>query len=142
MTRVDFYILPDNEPQARLQFICRLVEKAYRHNHQVYIHTDNPGESGLIDELLWNFRAESFVPHHRLEDGSTTAPVAIGHGETPGEHHDILINLSSQVPDFFSRFERCAEVVVQQQDILAATRNHFAFYKERGYPLHTHDLRK
>lgn len=142
MTRVDFYILPDDELQARLQFICRLVEKAHRQKHRIYIHTNNEADSKTIDLLLWTFKVESFIPHHLLGDNNAPAPVAIGHGDNPGDHHDLLVNLSDQIPDFFSRFERCVEVVIQQPEILKSTRSHFAFYKERGYPLHTHDMRK
>lgn len=142
MTRVDFYILADSESQARLQFVCRLVEKAYKQQHRIYIHTDSEATSKELDLLLWSFKVESFVPHHLFGDDSTSAPVAIGHGADCGDHHDVLVNLSTSVPDFFSRFERCTEVVIQQDEVLQSTRQHFAFYKERGYPLNTHDLRK
>ncbi|MEH6357410.1 MAG: DNA polymerase III subunit chi [Pseudomonadales bacterium] len=146
MTRIDFYILPDSEQQARLLFICRLVEKAYKQNHRLYIHTDSETTSKTIDDLLWSFRPESFIPHHLLEDTTAPAPIAIGHGDNSGigcgDHHDVLINLSNDIPDFFSRFERCIEIVIQQPDVLETTRKHFGFYRERGYPLNTHDLRK
>ena len=72
--------------------------------------------------------------------------MAIGHGDNagkgPGDHQDVLINLCEEIPDFFSRFERCMEIVIQQPVVLENTRKHFAFYRERGYPLNTHDLRK
>ena len=150
MTRIDFYILPDSQQQARLLFICRLVEKAYKQKHRVYIHCENETSSQAIDELLWSYRPESFIPHQRLDDNTAPAPIAIGHGASsgdsaispPGDHHDVLINLSSDIPDFFSRFQRCVEVVVQLPTVLETTRRHFSFYRERGYPLHSHDLRK
>jgi len=142
MTRIDFYILPDSEQQPRLLFLCRLVEKAYKQQRRVYIHTDSEATTKAIDELLWSYRAESFIPHHLLEDMTAPAPIAIGYGDNCGDHHDVLINLGSEIPDFFSRFERCAEIVIQQPDVLETTRRHFGFYRERGYPLNTHDLRK
>lgn len=142
MTQVDFYILPDEEQQARLLFLCRLVEKAYKKQHRIYIHTDSETTSNTIDLLLWTFKVDSFIPHHLLADDSAPAPVAIGHGDSCGDHHDVLINLCNDVPDFFSRFERCAEIVIQQPEVLETTRKHFGFYRERGYPLNTHDLRK
>jgi len=146
MTQVDFYILPDTEQQARLLFLCRLVEKVYKKQHRIYIHTDSEAASKEIDQLLWTFKVESFIPHHLLSDESAPASVAIGHGDNdgkgPGDHHDVLINLCEEIPDFFSRFERCVEIVTQQADILENTRKHFGFYRERGYPLNTHDLRK
>ena len=142
MTRVDFYILPEDEHQQRLAFVCRLVEKAYKQQHRIYIHTPNAAASEELDLLLWTFKVESFVPHHIAGDGNPPAPVTIGHGDDCDDHHDVIINLGDEIPDFFSRFERCIEVVIQQEEILQKTREHFAFYKERGYPLKTHDLRK
>ena len=146
MTQVDFYILADSVPQARLEFACRLVEKAYKKQHRIYIHTDSEASSKAIDLLLWTFKVESFIPHHLLGDDSAPAPVAIGHGDNSGkgcgDHHDVLINLGDEIPEFFSRFERCVEIVIQQPDVLENTRKHFGFYRERGYPLNTHDLRK
>ena len=146
MTQVDFYILPDQDQQARLLFLCRLVEKAYNKQHRIYIHTDSETTSKEIDLLLWTFKVESFIPHHLLTDDNAPAAVAIGHGDNAGkdsgDHQDVLINLCEEIPDFFSRFERCMEIVIQQPDVLESTRRHFAFYRERGYPLNTHDLRK
>jgi DNA polymerase III subunit chi len=142
MTQVDFYILADEKQQARLLFLCRLVEKAYKKQHRIYIHTDSEADSKAIDLLLWTFKVESFIPHHLLGDENAPAPVAIGHGNSCDDHHDVLINLCNDVPDFFSRFERCVEIVIQQPEVLESTRKHFGFYRERGYPLNTHDLRK
>jgi len=146
VTQVDFYILADSEPKARLEFACRLVEKVYKQDHHIYIHTDSEATSKEIDLLLWTFKVESFIPHHLLSDESAPAPVAIGHGDNTGkgcgDHHDVLINLCEEIPDFFSRFERCVEIVIQQPEVLESTRKHFGFYRERGYPLNTHDLRK
>ena len=53
----------------------------------------------------------------------------------------LLINLSHQVPEFFSRFERVTEIVVQSPAVTESTRNNYRFYRDRGYPLESHDLR-
>jgi DNA polymerase-3 subunit chi len=51
-----------------------------------------------------------------------------------------LINLQLGIPDFFSRFQRVAEVVTQEPASLSALRESWKFYKERGYQLEKHDL--
>jgi len=48
--------------------------------------------------------------------------------------------LTIGAPPFFSRFERVAEIVTQDPQFLEALRNSWRFYKDRGYPLHKHDL--
>jgi len=52
----------------------------------------------------------------------------------------LLINLGLDVPGFFSRFERVAEVVDGDETQKAKGRERFRFYKDRGYPLETHKL--
>lgn len=136
MTQVDFYILPQDSAEARWHFACRLAEKVYRLGHRVLILVNNPGEAQQLDDWLWDFRAESFVPHQRLDDPEApAAPVALAHGDQCDAHRHLLINLSDSVPAFFSRFERLSEVVIQQPQILERTRKHYKFYQERGYPI-------
>lgn len=53
---------------------------------------------------------------------------------------ELLINLDSEVPLFFSRFHRLAEIVADSEDIKEKARQRYKFYKERGYPLVTHEI--
>ena len=140
MTRIDFYILQSGSPGAGNAVACRLTEKAYQLGHKVYIHTADADQTEALDELLWTFRAGSFVPHRRCDAGDDFAPVLIGHGEAPEIRPDVLINLSGEVPLFFSRFERVAEVVEGEEPQRAGARERFRFYRERGYELATHEL--
>jgi DNA polymerase-3 subunit chi len=60
--------------------------------------------------------------------------------EPPTSHHGVLINLGEDVPVYFSRFERVLEIVPSQDDARASSRARFKFYRDRGYPLETHEL--
>lgn len=153
MTKVDFYILADNTIEQRHLFACRLVEKAFKLDHQIYIHTDDNAQANAIDQLLWNWRSTSFVPHQletSASDGDDNSPysaarVQIGFGgsdHSATRHNGLMINLAQQVPDFFSRFDRLSEIVVQAPAVIESTRSSFRFYRDRGYQLQTHDLRK
>ncbi len=143
MTQVDFYILDENSGENRQHYACRLTDKAYRQGRKVYIHTSSPGETQMLDRLLWTFRDQSFVPHGiaSASDPEIT-PVLIGEQEPPEQADDVLINLSPQVPSFFSRFERVAEIVDQNTEVKQASRQHYQFYRDRGYPLNTHGKNK
>jgi len=44
------------------------------------------------------------------------------------------------VPAWFSRFTRIAELVGAAEDDKARGRERFRYYRERGYPLETHNL--
>ena len=150
MTKIDFYILPQDDIRQRHLFACRLAEKAYKLGHPIYIHSDDEAQARALDDLLWRFRDSSFIPHSLLsssqEPGASCGDaVQIGYAETIDTAHaadGLLINLSNTVPEFFSRFERVSEVVVQQPHILESTRANYRFYKDRGYQLTSHDLSK
>ena len=142
MTRIDFYILRSADIRNRQLLACRLTEKAYRLGHTVYVHTDAPTQSRALDDLLWTFRAGSFVPHaiSGKEQEGQPSPVLVGHESEPQCGHEVLINLSPDVPAEVDRFERVVEVVDQDESVRQAGRRRYRFYQENDYPLTTHKL--
>ncbi|HHJ81402.1 MAG TPA: DNA polymerase III subunit chi [Candidatus Tenderia electrophaga] len=145
MTKVDFYILEGNSGN-REQTACRIADKAYRLGHGVYIHTADPGQAKRLDELLWTFKQNSFVPHG-IEGESPDPEVAVlisHHPEltdsTQTQRRQVLINLAQEIPMFFSSFERVAEVIGQDNENKASGRQRYKFYRDRGYSLDTHTL--
>ncbi len=145
MTRVDFYILPDSTANGRELFACRLAEKAYKLGHTLYLHTGSVEQAKQLDELLWRYKDDSFLPHAiEGEHPQEAPPILIGHNDkTPADPHshcDVLINLAPSVPGFFSRFERVAELINQAGDLKTVGRERFKFYRDRGYPLESHNL--
>jgi DNA polymerase-3 subunit chi len=144
MTRVDFYVLEDGTEQARERFACRLVDKAWRLNHTVFVNTASPAEAERLDELMWTFSDGSFLPHILDAPGvdaelAAATPVRVGAGE-PSFEAELLVNLDGAVPLFFSRFERVAEIVGGDDAQRALGRERFRFYRDRGYALETHRI--
>jgi len=142
MTRVDFYILSDSAGD-RLGFTCRLVDKAYQLGHRIYIHTDNDGDAMRLDELLWTFRAASFIPHTRSGGHhDEITPVHIGTSGTPQSSYELLVNLGAEVPPFYDRFARLAEVVAHDESQRINGRRRYREYKEAGCDVHNHAIEK
>ena len=139
MTRVDFYVVSEAGEEARLTVAARLVDKALSRGHRLFINAQTEQQARQLDQVLWTFRPESFIPHALICD-DTSAAVVIGWGQEPSNHDDVLINLEYTAPSFFSRFIRVAEVVTQDEKSLGALRAAWRFYRDRGYPLHKHDL--
>jgi DNA polymerase-3 subunit chi len=141
MTQLDFYILTVDYPGDRYQFACRLTEKAYGQGHRIYLHAGSMGEVQHLDRLLWTFRDGSFVPHGQLgEADPRLTPVLLGCQRDPTGEEDVLINLTPEVPDFFSRFQRVAEIIDSDPERRRTGRERFRHYREGGYPLRTHEL--
>ena len=145
MTKVDFYLLGAGHNSHAL-FACRLAEKVWRLGHRVYLLAADPPAANELDDLLWTFSQGSFVPHalcKQEEDADHHAdnhPVLIGHAEPPAAFSDVLISLVPDVPAWFGRFTRVVEMVGTNEDDKTRARERFRFYRERGYPLETHNL--
>lgn len=141
MTRVDFYILEDARPDASHRFTCKLTEKAYKQGHEVYINTASEQQMRQLDDLLWTFRDGSFIPHDcYLASEPAAQGILLGHDVEPEGPNDVLINLAGDIPTFFSRFNRVAELVAGDVTERESARTRYRFYKDRGYTLNTHKL--
>ena len=135
MTRIDFYQISGDEQV----FACRLIDLVYRRGHQVYVHTGSRERASAIDDALWGLRADAFIPHV-LQGDALETPVVIGYDYEPEGPQDVLINLSGDVPAFFSRFERVAEVVPVEQNSRLKARENYRYYQARGYQLKYHEI--
>lgn len=141
MTRVDFYITPNNASDAGLQLACRIIDKAYQQQNRVYVHVASPEQAKQFDDLLWVFRDGAFIPHCQSNESiATDTPIVIGCEAPPAMKPEVLINLGNEVPGFFSRYERVIEIVAGDEPARAQARQRYKFYRERGYPLETHEL--
>ncbi len=138
MTNINFYQISGDQ-QSALLLACKLTEKAWRQDMQVLIHAD-PEVVQQLDSLLWSYSDTAFLPHSTNE--VTESSIAITCHDDPGEHHGLLISLSQQTPDWFSRFEKVAEIIYDDPEHTASKRNSFVRYKNRGYPLEYYDLGK
>jgi DNA polymerase III subunit chi len=66
-------------------------------------------------------------------------PVVLAADLDAAPHHKILVNLGMTVPPQFARFERLLEVVGNEDEELAAGRERYRFYRDRGYALNNYN---
>jgi DNA polymerase III subunit chi len=148
VTRIDFYVLDGVSDEPRLRLACRLAEKAAKREHRVYINCETAAEAAQLDELLWTFSQSSFLPHRIVGPGDDAddkepdlEPVSIGVGRPPSNaSDDLMINLASAVPEFFSRYQRVAELIDGNENRREDGRKRYRFYRDRGYEMATHRL--
>ena len=152
MTRIDFYTLSTDNLDARLRVACRIAQKAVQQRHHVFVNAADETDANRLDDLLWTFSQGSFIPHLVAGRGAVAdgdEPVVIGVGDTDsaddppaeaGEHWDVMINLAQEVPGFFSRYARVAEVVDADPARRTQGRQRYRYYQDRGYKLETHPI--
>ncbi len=142
--QVDFYVRPEAGPDALETFACRLVETVWRRGHRVLVLAASEAAARRLDDLLWTFRDESFVPHRRVGAGDPAAaepadePVVVS---TPGAWRgalDVLVNLAPSVPAEADRAARIVEIVPAGGGARDAGRARYRDYRARGFELRTH----
>ncbi|MDE0054372.1 MAG: DNA polymerase III subunit chi [Gammaproteobacteria bacterium] len=135
MTRIDFYILPDVDSDSKFRFACRLAHRAIADGGRAHVRTASAEATAALDALMWAYPEGRFLPH---TTAGGDAPVYIGHEEPPPGPDELLINLGEDVPAYFDRFQRVCEVVPAPER--AAGRARYSQYRQRGYPLHHHEM--
>ena len=139
MTEITFYTFADDA----LDVARRVAAKAYGQGRQVMLYAPDPAVADAIDRLLWTNPALGFVPHCRDTDAlAGETPVLIGSNADALRSADVMINLGTEQPAAFARFERLVEIVGQDDASREVGRARYRFYQSRGFALTTHDLRQ
>jgi DNA polymerase-3 subunit chi len=139
--RTDFYLLSSESLAERDHYACRLIEKAFLARHTLYIATDSDEEATRFDQLLWQFRAESFVPHalSKNHPADEAMPILIGTASST-QPAEIWLNLSVQPAPMAPPCQRLIEIVPNIPALQASARERFRHYRELGYTLQTHHI--
>jgi DNA polymerase-3 subunit chi len=133
MTQIDFRSNVAN----KLGYACVLVRKARAANCNVVLYSEDRNELRTLDEMLWTFAEQEFLPHVMADDPNArhTPVLLTANDEAALPHSQILINLSAKTPNNFAQFERMFEIVSTDASEVTAGRERYRFYQQRGYPL-------
>lgn len=139
MAEAVFYVLATQSAQERLLFACRLIEKIYRTGQFCQVLTDTPQQSRYLDDLLWTFRAGSFIPHQVSTGGQAPQvlpQVLISTFDQAQAGSKTVLNLSSQCPTA----ERIIEILDDNEATKAAGRARYRQYQVMGMEMKTHNI--
>ena len=138
MPQVDFHILRESSPTARLKLACRLAERAYREGTRVLVRLEAESQLTELDTLLWTFGDGTFVPHDRLTGagmpGEQEAPVVLTSGALPAmlASWPLLIDLALAQPPASALPERLIEIVDADEIRRRQARDRFRAYRDAG----------
>jgi len=139
-----FHILAQSSPSARNLHAARLVDKAWQQGDRVGIVCDTMQHAEELDDLLWNFSPDAFIPHGIVPDPATTCtdPVGILLSAPVADDWDTVIILSATLPADADRFKRLALVAHNDETVLTQARSHFKQLRAMGIEPRVHDQRK
>jgi len=147
-TQVMFYLLPDKDKadasdinaSSTLYHACLQASYFYRQNQRVFIYTQDQKSAEQIDEMLWAFDSDSFVPHNLSGEGPKQgAAVEISH-KAPRGGRPVLINLTSTVPDFANNFQFMVDFVSSDESLKQLARERFKACRQRGFQVNNQAL--
>lgn len=142
MPKINFYLLTQEAETARLQFACRLAEKLLRQGMPVQLYTGSEEEALQLDQLLWSFTPESFVPH-RLQGATTPAAACeavITWGSQVSEGGTLLNLGTAALPPGHAHYSVIAEFILNDAGSRAQGRELWNLYKQQGYELQHHQM--
>lgn len=142
MANIDFYILSSQQESKRLRFVCKLSEKIYRNGQAAYIVTESEQQSQRLDNLLWSFRAGSFIPHQLFlgSELSSDNAILLGTLAAPEPWDQIIINLSPQFLSTPRSEQRLVEVLDASKTLKQAGRGRYKQYQKAGHAIQVHHL--
>lgn len=136
--QIEFHVLEETSEQRSLLYLCQLIEKAHGDNRRLYIHTNNQEEAQKLDQLLWTYRDDSFLPHSLYNpDDDLPPPIQIGHGHNHPLAHDILVNLADNIPPFSGQFKQIIEIVFSNPTVQQLARERYKQYRDQGHEITT-----
>lgn len=146
MAQIDFYLLPGNDLSGLMLFCARLCEKAYEQHLRVHVQTSDSLETESLDETLWSFRPESFLPHMQAAaTEQVPEPISFSHDAkalTGANQPDLVLLTQPILPSGWNVNVRTALLINNDERIIQASRWLYKKLAQEGHSLNTHDLRK
>lgn len=120
------------------------MQAALIKRRQVAIFAGDDDVAREVSADLWQNKPESFLPNVQINHfNASVTPVVIGSQADDLIRHtirdDMLINLTINEPNFFSRFTQLVELVSGDEQDKVAARARFKFYRDRGYEIKSID---
>ena len=133
MTIVNFYNLQKKAIKERK--ISKLVENFYNQGKRVLIIVKNEEEGMILDNLLWNFTPESFIPHKISLKAKVdkNQPVLITTKKENRNQAKILILAREVDLSFILQFDEVIDFAESyDKECLERSRKRYAYYLRQG----------
>ena len=133
MTIVNFYNLQKKAIKERK--ISKLVENFYNQGKRVLIIVKNEEEGMILDNLLWNYTPESFIPHKISLKAKVdkNQPVLITTKRENRNQAEILILAREVDLSFILQFDEVIDFAESyDEECLERSRKRYSYYLSQG----------
>ncbi len=125
------------ERQGLEDILPSLVMKALENGHRILIKTSDEKEAERLNEHLWIFRPDVFLPHDTKKDGhEKQQPVFLTSSNDNPNNADMLILTQGTSFENIGGFKLCCELLDgRNPDEISAARERWEKYKDSGFAL-------
>lgn len=140
MPRAEFYLI--DQPRFRgdpLRLVCELARRAVDARRPTLVLARSAAQAETLDELLWAFDPDAFVPHQIAgdEDDDLTPVLIVPPGHTVPDR-PLVINLRDDCA--LGEFEIVKEVVPADPTERDGARRRWREYQRRGCTVTKYDI--
>lgn len=138
MSEILFYHL---ERQTLEQALPVMLEKSLERGWKAVVQTTSEAHVKALDEHLWRWRDDSFLPHMaagdaRLGDYAAEQPIFVTHLEDTPNGANVLFLVHGAARTALDDFDRCVFMFDgRDEEGLAQARAHWAQLKTGGHEL-------
>lgn len=142
MPTVEFHILSEAGDIARMRYACQLVDAAYSQGKRIVIHVSDDNEAQKLDDMLWTFRDQAFIPHEiaTAQSPANARIMALIGTSVPDSFSTQLINIGTAIPAKLESLQHVIEVVDADAQRKQQARERYKQYRELGCTLETKNL--
>ncbi len=121
-------------------YACVLTADLYRQHKKVLLGVNDQDQAHVIDEWLWQFEANRFIPHNLPGEGPHYGtPVEINWQPSP-QRRQCFVNTCEQIPSYYQQLKGITEWhdFVPNDDVgKAAARERYKTLKQAGFEITT-----
>jgi len=121
---------------SKLEKICQTALEFFEKKEPLLIKVPNPASLEFIDQLLWRYPPDSFLPH-RTKEVSCDDLIAITISDENPNEADLIFNLTAEPIDLSKHYFNS---VLEFEDLTSPQKNqtakeHYQLYKSKGYTI-------
>lgn len=129
--------------QDPVGYACRLIRKALKQGAQLGVWGPRSVLKQL-DQQLWTFDDQAFLPHVWLEDGMDEvlrerSPIWLSDQLEPLRQRPVLLNLGQELVSAPEGFAKLAELVASDDWSTHQARQRFVAYRDAGLAPQRHE---
>jgi len=134
MTEIRFYHMRQKQLD---QALPEILTKALAGGYRIVIRAGDETQAERLNDLLWTYRPDSFLPHGMQKDGyAEDQPVWITSQDENPNGADVLILTSGSTTINKGDFKLCCEMFDgRDAEMVKSARERWKLYQEQGFDI-------